>query len=385
MTPGARIAAAIGLLDRIIEGAPAERELTRWARASRYAGSKDRAALRDLVFDALRHLRSYGALGGGANGRALMLGREVAAGRDPGAVFNGARFAPAPPGPGELPGLRREDLPELIGLDVPDWLAPDLRASLGAQFVGTMRAMQSRAPVFLRVNTARTTSAQVREILKQDGIGAIPAPLADTALEVVENPRRISASRAYRDGLVELQDVASQAVCAALPKAARVLDYCAGGGGKALALAARGARVWAHDAAPERLRDLPSRAARAGVEIPPLSREEARARAPWELVVTDVPCSGSGTWRRSPQSRWNLTPQRLRDLVQIQAAILDETAPLVAPDGHLAYITCSLLDAENSDQIDTFLTRHPGWKCTRMHRFTPLDGGDGLFLALLTR
>lgn len=164
----------------------------------------------------------------------------------------------------------------------------------------------------------------------------------------------------------------------------RVLDYCAGGGGKALALAARGARVMAHDANPARLADLPARATRAGVTIPVLRPEQVAARAPFDVVLTDVPCSGSGTFARNPQSKWTLTPARLDELTGIQARILDTAQAFVAPGGTLAYATCSLLDVENDAQVASFLSRHPAWRLVSRRLFTPEDGGDGMFLALLT-
>jgi 16S rRNA (cytosine967-C5)-methyltransferase len=160
-----------------------------------------------------------------------------------------------------------------------------------------------------------------------------------------------------------------------------VLDYCAGGGGKALALAARGAAVTAHDADPGRMRDLPARAARAGARV----EIEAAPAGAFDLVLCDAPCSGSGTWRRAPEAKWRLTPERLAALTELQAQILDQAAPLVAPGGALAYATCSLLEAENGAQTADFLARHPGWQLENERRLTPLEGGDGFYLALLRR
>ena len=193
-------------------------------------------------------------------------------------------------------------------------------------------------------------------------------------------------SAPYTDGWVELQDAASQAVVDLLPikPDARVLDYCAGGGGKVLAMAAREAATYfAHDANPARMKDLPDRAARAGADIAVLEPEEVAGL--YDLVLCDVPCSGSGAWRRSPAGKWAFDQEQLDDLCQTQAGILTTVADFVAPDGVLAYTTCSLLDAENSGQIDGFLSRNPEWQCIENHRFTPLDGGDGFFCALLTR
>jgi 16S rRNA (cytosine967-C5)-methyltransferase len=386
MTPGARLSAAIGVLDRVMAGAAAEQALTNWARGSRFAGSGDRAAVRDLVFDALRCRRSFATLGGSETGRGLILGGLRAAGTDPAALFSGEGHAPPPLQPEEL--FRPAPPEGLAALDCPDWLAPALQASLGADFEPVMQALRRRAPVFVRVNLARTDRDAAMEALTEEGIATQPHPLASSALEVTENARKIQMSRAYADGLVELQDAASQAVVEALPlrDRARVLDYCAGGGGKTLAMAARARlRLMAHDAAPGRMRDLPVRAARAGISVRLLLPSEVDRAGPFDLVLADVPCSGSGSWRRAPEGKWALTLARLEELAALQNEILRRTAKLVAPDGVLAYATCSMLKAENGAQIGSFLAEEAEWQLLRQHRFTPLQGGDGFYLALLTR
>lgn len=389
MTPAARVAAAIEVLDAIISGASAEQVLTTWARKRRFAGSGDRAAVRDLVFGALRCRRSYAALGGGADGRGLMLGACRAEGASVEDIFSGVDHAPAPLTGAEATHLAQPvRMQEAVVLDCPDWLEAPLRASLGQDFVPVMTALQSRAPVFLRVNLARTTRARVQDELTADGIVTRPVDRVETALEVLENPRKIQNAAAYLEGRVELQDAASQAVVASIPvPEGRVLDYCAGGGGKTLGLAARAplARFFAHDANPRRMRDLPSRAARAGVTVTLLATDEVPKTAPFDLVVLDVPCSGSGSWRRAPQGKWDLTPERLSELRAVQSEVLDKATGFVSENGTLAYITCSLLAAENADQVAAFLARNSGWALVRTLRLTPLDGGDGFYLALFKR
>jgi len=385
VTPEARVAAAIAVLDGWLSGASAERLLTTWARANRYAGSTDRAGVRDLVFDAIRCRRSYAARGGAKTGRGLMIGALRAAGRDPGAVFTGAGYAPAPLAPGE--GQGQDPATEAERLDCPDWLAPALRESLGRDFAPVMEALRHRAPVFVRANLARTTREAAQAALREERIETRPHPLSPSALEVIEGARKLQGSAAFRAGLVELQDAASQAVVDALGvrPGQRVLDYCAGGGGKALALAAQGATVMVHDVEPRRMADLPARAARAGVVLATLAPGELAKAGAQDLIFADAPCSGSGAWRRSPQGKWDLTPERLDELCRIQASILDEIAAFSAPGCAIGYATCSLIEAENGAQIVAFLARSPGWRLASEHRFTPRDGGDGFYVALLTR
>jgi len=385
MTPAARLSAAIEILDHILDGDAAEKALTNWARGSRYAGSKDRAAVRDHVFSALRCKRSFAALGGAQTGRGIVLGLLRAQGIEPDEMFTGVGHAPAPLSDEER---TQGDAPEgNATLDIPDWIAPQLAASLGDDFAPVCHALQKRAPVFLRVNTLKTNLKQAGDDLAEENIQTTPHPLSPTALEVTENPRRVHLSAPYMDGRVELQDAASQAVVDLLPLRPdmRVLDYCAGGGGKVLAMAARAsASYFAHDANPQRMKDLPDRAQRAGASVTLLEPEDVAGSGPYDLVLCDVPCSGSGAWRRSPAGKWEFTPEKLEQLREIQAEILTKAAALVAPNGVLAYTTCSMLDVENSEQISA-LTTNSDWKCSSKHRFTPLVGGDGFFCAILTR
>lgn len=386
MTPAARIASACDILDRILDGAPTEAALINWTRGNRFAGSGDRAAIRDLVFDAVRCQRSYAVAGGAATGRGLMLGHCRAQGIDPATIFTSERFAPARLTETEAEAFAKAPMPEgNDALDCPDWLAPMLKDSLKGDFEPVMQALQRRAPVFLRVNLARVTRPEAVAALAREGVVAEPSNLASSALEVTENPRKIHLTQAYVTGLVELQDSASQAMIESLPltAGARVLDYCAGGGGKALALAARAKiEVFAHDIAPERMQDIPARAARAGRQIQMV--DPGAISGLFDLVVVDAPCSGSGTWRRAPEAKWRLTPDRLIKMTQIQLDILEKAAQFVAPGGTLAYMTCSLLDAENADQTADFAAAE-GWEKVSERRLTPLDGGDGFYGCTLRR
>ncbi|QDI75754.1 MULTISPECIES: RsmB/NOP family class I SAM-dependent RNA methyltransferase [Leisingera] len=386
MTPAARLQAAIEILDQVLAGEPAEKALTSWGRRSRFAGSKDRAAVRDHVFTALRCLRSHAAQGGARSGRGLILGALRDAGQDPDEVFTGQGHAPAP-----LTGAERQLPPPPEGaeaLDIPDWLWPAFSASLGAEAEAAAQALRRRAPVHLRVNTARGTLQQAQEALAADGIATRPHPAAAAALEVSEGARKLRNAKAYADGLVELQDAASQAVVEQLPLAdgMSVLDYCAGGGGKSLAMAARARiRLHAHDADPKRMKDLPERAARAGASVTLLSPADAARTGPFDLVLCDVPCSGSGSWRRAPEGKWRLTPEGLRALQETQLEILRTAAGLTAPGGTLAYATCSMLQAENTQQVQTFIGENPEWSLAAEQSWQVQDGTDGFYVAVLTR
>ncbi len=380
MTPSARLSAAIEVLDRILGGAPAERALTNWGRASRFAGSGDRASVRDLVFDALRRRRSAAALGGGLTGRGLVLGLCREAGQAD--LFTGEGHAPAPPAPDDA-GHAPEGGE---ALDMPDWLLPRLLTSLGDELTPICRALRDRAPVFVRVNLRKATVAQVVAALADEGITAAPHPLAQACLQLGGQVRKLQTSAVYLDGLVELQDASSQAVVEALPlqDGMRVLDHCAGGGGKTLAMAARAKlTLYAHDAAPQRMADLPARATRAGVEVTLTAAPEAAG--PYDLVLVDAPCSGLGSWRRDPEGKWALTPERLADLGTVQATILRRAAAMVRPGGWLGYATCSLLEEENAGRVAAFLAETPGWNLVAQQTWTPLAGGDGFFLATLRR
>ncbi|MCA0873727.1 RsmB/NOP family class I SAM-dependent RNA methyltransferase [Seohaeicola saemankumensis] len=388
MTPAARAQAAIEVLDTIAKGRPAEQALTGWARRSRFAGSKDRAAVRDLVFDAIRCRRSLAALGGGNDGRALILGLCRRDGIDPDTLFTGQGYGPEP-----LSQQERDTggppIEPAEALDIPDWLWPRFSAALGAQAKASAEIMQGRAPVHLRVNRKMTDRDTAIKTLAADGIGARIHPAAGTALEIIENPRKLRNSAAYLNGMVELQDAASQAVVEALPlvDGQRVLDYCAGGGGKSLALAARAnIDAYAHDIAAERMRDLPARAARSGVQVTRLEPGEPASLPPFDLVLCDAPCSGSGAWRRAPEGKWTLTPDRLTELTGIQLSILTEAADLVAPGGLLAYATCSFLPEENSNLIERFIQQSSNQWAWVWQQSWPLSGGtDGFFSVHLTR
>lgn len=385
MTPAARINASIGILDDVLSGQPAEQALLSWSRKSRFAGSGDRTAIRDLVFEALRRRDSLAALGGGLHGRGLMIGLLRVNGNDPATMFTGEGYAPEPLSADEIVGGALAAEASTMH-DLPEWLWPEWQASLKDAALSVAHQMRPRAPIWLRVNPRRADTSTIRNQLAQEGIETETTAFSATALRVIEGERRVSGSQAYQRGKIELQDLSPQLACEMLPlsQGMRVLDYCAGGGGKSLALAARAEiEVTAHDIAPDRMKDLPARAARAGVKIeiaPPAAMDKQ-----YDLVVADVPCSGTGTWRRTPDAKWRLKPDDLEGLIETQAQILRETAPLVRLSGHLAYMTCSVLERENEQQANDFLLHHSDFSEIARERWLAPHGSDGFFLSLMQR
>jgi len=382
MTPAARYQAAIEVFDTILAGQPSEKALTNWARSHRFAGSKDRAAVRDIVFDGLRRRDSAMAAGGATTGRGLVMGLLRLDGLDLASVFSGEGHAPLPLSSDELTTpLLTEEL-----LDIPGWLEEAFTRSLGAAAPAAIAALRHRAPITLRVNSARISRAAAQALLAEAGIATEINPLSETALTVIEGARAVSAHSAYLDGLIELQDASSQAVIDALPlpDAGRVLDFCAGGGGKSLAMAARSkARFFAHDINSARLQPLTERARRARARVQLCVPGKAAAHGPYDLVLCDVPCSGSGAWRRAPEAKWNFSQEDLARLNVVQAKILREAADLVCKTGVLAYATCSVIDAENTKIVEAFLDEFPGkWRLAFQKQWLPDSSGDGFFVSI---
>ena len=385
MTPAARVQAAIDVLDLVIEaaranGAPADRIITDWFRPRRFAGSKDRRAVRELAY---RAIRACGDMP--ASGRAAML-RLAAGDPEVTALFDGTRHAPQPIDPAE---------PVATSGVAPAWLMKRLAASGIGEIEA--RALLDRAPLDIRVNTLKAGCLSLPE-------GGERTVAANGWRYPPET--RIEDTDAYLSGAIEIQDTGSQLTCEVL--AARpgeiVIDLCAGAGGKTLALAAAmedQGRLIACDSDRTRLSRLAPRAQRAGVSrietvlLDPgrEAGELASFSGQADAVLVDAPCSGTGTWRRNPEARWRLTERQLARYVETQARLLDIAAGLVRSGGRLVFVTCSLIDEEGAGQAEGFLQRHPGWLVRAPVlpvgaprgsglRLSPYrDGTDGFFVA----
>lgn len=388
MTPAARISAAIDLIDRIQTGELADRAMASWGRSNRYAGSKDRASIADIVYEVLRKKQTFAVLGGGQSGRALLLGFVRASKQDPGTIFGADQYAP--------PKLLAEErftgeLVEFVpeeARDLPDWAWAELVRSHGDNAAGIAEALRNRAPIYLRVNLAKLSRDDAISSLSDEGIVGKTSPLSSSAVEVLEGTRKIRNSTLFQTGGVELQDASSQAIADLVPlqTGQRLLDFCAGAGGKVLAVAGRVlGDFYAHDADARRMKDLQPRAARAGVSVKQVTIEDLTQGSQFDTVLVDAPCSGSGSWRRDPQGKWLLTEQKLNQVIQLQSEILSQVSPMVMPNGYLVYATCSLFSQENQLQTKRFLGRDKTFSFSSERQFTPLEGGDGFYCAVLRK
>jgi len=388
MTPNARIASAILIIDSIIAGDPAEKVLTNWARKSRFAGSSDRSAVRDIVYDCLRSLNSFGTLGGNKTGRGVIIGYLLFSNKEPNLFFNGIGYGPSELTPSELShiDLTQNESSPLEVLDFPDCLLDELKDSLGESFYSVNNTLKQRAPFYIRVNLSKATLDEVQLILRDEGIETDLDDACVTALKVLSNPRKVKQSDAYKSGLLDIQDLNSQISCRTIPleNGWKLLDFCAGGGGKSLALSDRfSGTIDAYDKDFLRMKDIPVRSDRAGVTINLLSNDDIRTVSSYDLVICDVPCTGSGAWRRNPDAKWTLTTDNYEALKKTQQEILDDASKLVSGNGVLVYMTCSLLKAENSDQVEAFLLRNSDWEVVFQESFPLSNSGDGFFVTHL--
>jgi len=388
LTPGAQVEAAIGLLTEIEQRRlPADDVVANYFRRHRFAGAKDRAAIAGHLYAVLRRraqldwwIERKGA-GLPTDARRRMLGalRQIEDWplRQIEHAFDGDRFRPPPLGPAERDFLQAiaeapleaKSQPAPVRGNFPAWLEPALARVFGADLGAEMAALNGEAPLVLRANRLKGDRDAARRALREEGIDAEPTRWSPLGLRLAARVP-LGSSPAFRSGLVEVQDESSQmaVLIADARPGTRVVDFCAGAGGKTLALAAemrnRGHLV-ACDVSAARLERATQRLRRAGASIVqrvPLTSERdkwvKRHAATFDRVFVDAPCTGTGTWRRNPDAKWRLRPEDLLELAALQREILASAQRLVKPGGRLLYATCSLLAEENEEQVEGFLAAH---------------------------
>lgn len=411
MTPAARIAAAIEVVGEIEQGLrPADDVVRQWGRSHRFAGSKDRRAISEFVYAVVRR-RGHYAKAAGDKPRALVLAdlalRERQTRDDIVSLFSGEGHAPALLDDAEqnlLSTLMADAAQDLPGYDVPDFLVPGLTQAFGDELDAALTALDTPAPVDLRVNTLKATREEAATVLADAGIDTEPTPHSPIGLRVKGN-HLIAGTSAYKQGLVEPMDEGSQLAALAVDAqpGMQVLDMCAGAGGKTLSLAAameNSGQIYATDTDARRLGNLAPRMRRADARnIQPMSWPQdgsfAALDGKCDRVLLDVPCSGSGSWRRHPEQKWRVTPEQIESLTKTQSALLRSAAPLIKPGGLLVYISCSVLPAENEERISAFLESRSDFAPLPLEagqpgnigrRLSPhIDGTDGFFICCLEK
>jgi 16S rRNA (cytosine967-C5)-methyltransferase len=415
MIPAARLSAAIDLISDIeqAEKRPADAVANDFFRARRFIGGGDRRAVSDRAWDVIRNRRKLGwwlaKADAPTNPGMLVAGSLLLEGWTADGVaqsYSGGKYAPPSLTPAEKAALAKleghtadhPDMPAAVRLEIPDWLLPLLQKRFGNTLWRELEALAAPAPLDLRVNLLKTDRAAARAALLDEGIEATPTTLSPWGLRV-PGRKSITAGKAFQDGLVEIQDEGSQLV-AALVNAGpgmTVVDWCAGAGGKTLALAMtmqnRG-KITACDVSASRLDAAVRRLRRAGVHnaerhlVEPGDKWAKRHAAAFDRVLVDAPCTGTGTWRRNPDARLRLSETDLAELLPKQAAILDTAARLTRVGGWLVYATCSLLPQENEAQVDAFLMRNPGYEVLPLQQVWGMNTpppGDGPYLSLTPR
>lgn len=357
-----------------------------WGAAHRFAGAKDRAFIAALCYDAMRRRLSLQHKIGGNAPQDLAYAAYLAGSGSSVAAMEqklaGDKFAPPPLEPAQKQAWHNADISQaadFIQADIPEWCAASFARSFGSEWVAEGCGLAERPPLDLRVNSLKADRPAVKAALAS--YGARPFALSPGALRIAaasdsEPARRpnLPAEAAFQQGKFEIQDCGSQLaakLCAAKPHE-QILDYCAGGGGKTLALAAdmvNSGQIYAHDAEQRRLAPIGARLARAGVRNAQIIMQAQGLKAlesRMDCVVLDAPCSGAGTWRRHPEDKWLLTPEVLAQRLAQQRQVLAAGARYVRPGGRLVYITCSVLHEENDAQIEQFLAENRAFRQSDM-------------------
>jgi 16S rRNA (cytosine967-C5)-methyltransferase len=393
MRLGGRLSAAIEVLGDIeTRRRPVADALKDWGLSHRFAGSGDRSAVGNIVYDALRLKLSHAWLMDSADplalGYAVMFRQWGMSPNQLTAELDGDRFAPAPL-PVEMAEAfatrRLEDAPDHVQGDVPDWIVSHFVENFGDNWLREAQALALRPSLDLRANTLKANRDKVLAALADQG--AQPSALARQGIRIPsgEGPSRlpnVTAELSFQKGWFEVQDEGSQLVADLVlaEDGEQILDYCAGGGGKTLALAAtmhNKGQVHAFDADRKRLAPIIERLKRAGtrnVQVHEHEKQLANLVGKCDRVVVDAPCTGTGTWRRRPDTKWRLTQKNLEERIGQQADALAKASRYVRPGGFLTYITCSVLPGENQGQIADFRAKNPEFELV-----SALDGWKRLF------
>lgn len=386
MTPAARIQTVITLLEKIGGSRiPMDAVIGDYMRTRRYIGSKDRAFIAETVYEIMRAHARLGwwleKTGTDDTPRNRIISYLVLTGQETiEHLFDGSKYGPARLTKDEQNimatlnghGLKHSGMPASVRVECPPFYEQSLREYFGDAFEEEMSAMIPAATLDLRVNIGKHTREDIQQSLQQNGVETAPAPYSPWALRATQKAF-LSKTKAFKKGWIAIQDEGSQLIALACnaQSGMAVLDYCAGAGGKTLAIAAcmeNKGRIVACDTEASRLEKARPRFRRAGVhdiiETRPLNTDQnrkwlRRQKGTFDVVLADVPCSGTGTWRRNPDMRWRTYGPPLEDLIRTQSDILDKIAKTVKPGGMLVYATCSLLPEENEKQAEAFLKRHP--------------------------
>jgi 16S rRNA (cytosine967-C5)-methyltransferase len=424
MTPAGQLAAAIDLLAEIeADARPADAVANSFFRNRRFIGAGDRREVSTLVWGCLRARRHLGwwldKFGAEPTPRLLLAVQAIFSGMSIHKIamaFTAGRYGPPPLTEAETiilekfagHTLEHPAMPEAVKYEIPDWVLPKFQSLFGPALPAEMAALAAPAPLDLRVNQLKTTREAAILALAKEGLDARPTPYSPWGLRLAGR-QSITQGPAFRDGLVEIQDEGSQLIALLIDAkpGMRVADYCAGAGGKTLAIAMtmeNKGHIMACDVSAPRLEGAVKRLRRAGVHnaeshlLTVGDKWTKRSEKKYDRVLVDAPCTGTGTWRRNPDARLRLTENDLAEILPKQAMILDQAQKLVKPGGRLVYATCSLLNDENEAQLEAFLARNPDFCSIDTAAFLPpalhgkylrlsprAHGTDGFFAAVLER
>jgi len=379
----------IEILDTYLNETKIDFVLKKWAIKHRFAGSSDRRKIKDIIFDIIRQKKSCEHVGGGFSGRNLLIGYLKLKGTELSSVFDNSKF-----GPEELTikeqniNVDFSNLSNIYELDFPSWLIPILRRSLLNEFSNVVKALRNRSHIQLRVNLKKISRLNAMKKLQKNNIECEINELCSTALNVLNGAQHILTSPCFENGFVELQDAGSQLVSELIEinYNDKVLDMCAGAGGKSLAIscgAELDATYFAWDINFDRMKDIDARSKRAGVKIEKVIKLSSKSF--YNKIIIDAPCSGSGSWRRDPEGKWRLDEDILDNYVKTQKELILKGLKLLAPRGQVLYITCSILDIENGKLIDDLISSELSLKLVRSISLVPSSKSDGFYGAVLEK